>query len=115
MLGRKEQNQTLIGCAVLGTASLFRVLAWSLNELTVSNGAGKPLNGRIHEWGDFCYRYEKEYSQRPSGKSRAVMVTFQGREETDRLARAMFLGNRGKGTGRCSIVNVCVCMRVRTL
>lgn len=111
MLGRKEQNQTLIGCAGLGTASLFRVLAWSLNELTVSNGAGKPLNGRIHEWGDFCYRYEKEYSQRP-GKSRAVTVTFQGREETDRLARAMSLGNRGKGTGRCRTVSMCVCVCV---
>lgn len=68
-----------------------------VKELTVSKDAGKPLNGRIHEWGDFCYRYEKEYSQGPSGKSRAVMVTSQGREERGRL-RGLSLGNRGKGT-----------------
>lgn len=88
MLGRKEQNQTdWMRCPSHSEPlSYFGVI---IRELIVNKGAGKPLNGRIHEWGDFCYRYEKEYSQRPSGKSRAVMVTSQGREERGRLERAV--------------------------
>lgn len=109
MLGRKEQNQTdWMRCPWHSEPlSYFGVI---IRELIVNKGAGKPLNGRIHEWGDFCYRYEKEYSQRPSGKSRAVMVTSQA-ERRGADWRGLSLGNRGKGTGRCRTVSMCVCAR----